>query len=160
MCNCKKMLFSIGAWADNRVTDIQFIPLNGNPITWTAPITLVPSNPSNSNHWNVQSPITNSFEIFPLRVYCGDKIVFKFNNDADSPNSFACAANINGIIYRTSASNAYADRIILQPDLGFTIVPPSYTPTTDLATRNIIDSINYIAVSPNNANSYTLTWIL
>jgi len=159
MCKCKKILYSIGAWADNRVTAIQFIPVKGNPISWTTPITLVPSNPTNSNHWNMQSPIT-PFGIFPLKVNCGDKIVFKFDNDIESPNAFACAANINGILYRSASNNVYPDKIILQPDSGFVVVSPTYNPTTDLATRNIVDTPNYISVSPNTMNSYTLTWNL
>ena len=160
---CKRMLYSIGAWADNRVTEINFVPKNGVPIIWTAPITLSPSNPSNINHWNMQSPITQSgFPIFPLRVKCGDKFVFTFNNDINSPNAFACAANIDGVIYRTvnNTNTLYPNKIILHPSTGFSIVNPSYVPTTDLPTRNIIDSINYISVSPNNTTNYTLTWEL
>lgn len=162
-CYCKKMLYSIGAWADNRVIEIQFIPKNGNQINWIAPITLIPSNPTNVNHWNMQSPITQlSFPIFPLQINCEDKFVFKFNNDTSSPNAFACAANINGIIFRTanSTNTTYPNKINLEPSIGYNIVDPSYSPTTDLPTRNIIDTINYISVSPNNTNNYTLTWNL
>lgn len=159
----KKMLYSIAAWADNRVTEISFLPKNGVPISWTVPVTLSPSNPTNINHWNMQAPIIPSgFPIFPLRIKCGDKIKFTFNNDIASPNAFACAANIDGIIYRTAnyTNNSYPNKITLQPSGGFSIVNPSYTPTTDIATRNIIDSINYISVSPNNTTNYTLTWEL
>jgi hypothetical protein len=160
---CKRMLYSIGAWADNRVTEITFLPKNGVAISWIVPITLSSSNPTNINNWNMQSPIIGStFSIFPLVINNGDKIIFKFNNDLGSPNAFACAANIDGIIYRTAnnTNNLYPNKIILNPTVGFNIVNPSYIPTTDLATRNIIDSINYISVSPNNTTDYTLTWIL
>ena len=48
MCKCKKILYSIGAWADNRVTEIKFMPKYGNPITWsTSNNTLGLSAPSN-----------------------------------------------------------------------------------------------------------------
>ena len=160
---CKRMLYSIGAWADNSVTEINFVPKYGVPIVWTAPTTLSPSNPSNTNHWNMQSPITQStFPIFPLKINCGDKFIFTFNNDSESFNAFACAANIDGIIYRTAnnTTNLYPNKITLQPSIGFSIVNPSYAPITDLPTRNIIDSINYISVSPNNTTNYTLTWEL
>ena len=157
----EKMLYHIGAWADNRVTEIEFLPKNGIPIKWTTPVTLVPSNPTNINHWNMQTPITQpSFPIFPLKIICGDKIIFKFDNDIGSPNAFACAANIDGIIYRTSNNNLYPNKINLKSTTGFSIVNPSYIPTTDLVTRNIIDSINYISVSPNSSSKYTLIWEL
>ncbi len=162
-CYCKKMLYSIGAWADNRVTEIQFIPKNGNQINWTTPVTLIPSSPTNINHWNMQSPITQlTFPIFPLQINCGDKLIFKFYNDISTPNAFACAANINGIIFRTAnnTNNSYPNKINLEPTTGYNIVDPSYNPTTDLPTRNIIDTVNYISVSPNNINNYVLTWTL
>ena len=140
----------------------NFIPKYGTPISWSvSPNTLNPSNPSFSNHWNMQSPITSSqFSIFPLRVCRGDKFIFKFNNDIGTPNAFACAANINGILYKSSSSNIYPFKIILQPDPGFSIVNPTYNPITDLPTQNIINSINYISISPNTMTNYTLTWIL
>jgi hypothetical protein len=162
MCKCKKILYSIGAWADNRVTEIKFMPKYGNNITWsTSNNTLGLSAPSNSNHWNMQSPITSSqFPIFPLKVCCGDKILFTFNNDNSTPNAFACAANINGIIYRTVNNTVitYPDKITLKPQTNFSIVNPSYAPTTDLPTRNIVDTVNYISVSPNFSGNNTLTW--
>jgi hypothetical protein len=162
-CYCGKTLYSIGAWADNRVTQIEFIPQTSTSIVWTAPFTLMPSSPTNINHWNMQSPITQpSFPIFPLNINCGDKLVFTFNNDLSTPNAFACAVNIDGIIYRTANStNAfYPNKINLDAGPGFSIIDPSYSPTTDLITRNIVDTLNYISVSPNNVSSYTLTWIL
>jgi hypothetical protein len=162
MCNCKKLLYSIGTWADNRVTEIKFIPKYGNSISWkTSDNTLGQSSPSNINHWNMQSPITSSqFSIFPLKVYCGDKILFTFNNDASTPNVFACAVNLNGIIYRTvnNTVTSYPNKITLKPQSNMTIVNPSYNPTTDLPTRNIVDTINYISVNPNFTGDRTLTW--
>ena len=162
--NCySKLLYSVGAMADNRVTEIEFLPKNGTLIKWTVPFTLLPSNPTNINHWNMQTPITQPmFPIFPLKIYSGDKLIFKFNNDIGTPNAFACAANIDGIIYRTVNNTilSYSNKIKLQPTTGFSIVNPSYTPTTDILTRNIIDSINYISVSPNNVSNYTLIWEL
>lgn len=159
-CNCKKKLYSIGAWADNRVTEITYIPKNGLPISWTtAAGTLNISSPTNINHWNMQAPITSTqFPIFPIKIYCGDKIVFKFNNDISTPNAFACAVNIDGLIYRTynSAQISSPNKINLKTTSGFTIVNPSYLPTTDLITRNIVDTKNYISVSPNNVTDYTL----
>jgi len=162
-CCCGKLLYSIGAWADNRVTKIKFIPHSGIPIIWTTPITLIPSSPTNINHWNMQSPITQpSFPIFPLKIKCGDKLKFTFENDLLSPNAFACAVNIDGIIYRTANSTNpyYPNKINLNTVTGFSIIDPSYSPTTDIITRNIVDTINYISVSPNTVSSYTLTWIL
>lgn len=166
-CNkCSKMMFSIGAWADNRVVEIKYVPLLGTPIIWNvANSTLNISNPTNSNHWNMQSPITQSqFPIFPLKISCGDKFIFIFNNDANSPNAFACAANIDGFIYRTvnNTVSVYPNKINLQASPGFTIINPTYSPTTDLITRNIVDTINYISISPNNLNSfnYTITWTI
>ena len=162
-CYCDKRLYSIGAWADNRVTKIKFIPQTGIPIVWTAPITLIPSSPTNINHWNMQSPITQpSFAIFPLKVNCGDKLEFTFENDLLTPNSFACAVNIDGIIYRTANSTNpfYPNKINLNTSTGFSIIDPSYSPTTDIITRNIVDTINYISITPNTVSSYTLTWIL
>ena len=35
-----------------------------------------------------------------------------------------------------------------------------YSPITDLFTRNIVDTVNYISVNPNNTSDYTLTWKL
>lgn len=163
MCDCCcKLLYSIGAWADNSVEEIKFIPKHGNQISWTVSAnTLNPSNPSFTNHWNMQAPITSpQFPIFPLKVCRGDKFTFTFNNDINTPNAFACAANIDGILYKSSNNNIYPIKIILQPDTGFTIVKPTYNPITDLPTRNIIDTINYISVSPNTMPTYTLTWIL
>lgn len=85
---CKKMLYSVGAWADNRVTEIEYLPKNGIPIKWDAPNTLVPSNPTNINHWNMQTPITQpSFPIFPLKINSGDRLIFKFNNDIGTLNA-------------------------------------------------------------------------
>ncbi len=162
-CYCGKLLYSIGAWADNRVTKIKFIPHTGIPIVWTAPITLIPSSPTNINHWNMQSPITqSSFPIFPLKINCGDKLEFTFENDLLTPNAFACAVNIDGIIYRTANSTNpfYPNKINLNAATGFSITDPSYSPTTDIITRNIVDTINYISVIPNTVISYTLTWIL
>jgi hypothetical protein len=162
-CFCGKLLYSIGSWADNRVTKIKFIPQAGIPIVWTAPITLIQSSPTNTNHWNMQSPITQaSFPIFPLKINCGDKLEFTFDNDLLTPNAFACSVNIDGIIYRTSNStNAfYLNKINLNAVAGFSIIDPLYSPTTDIITRNIVDTINYISVSPNTVSSYTLTWIL
>ena len=47
-------MFSIGAWADNRVVEIKYVPLLGTPIIWNvANSTLNISNPTNSNHWNM-----------------------------------------------------------------------------------------------------------
>ena len=165
MCKkCSKLLYSIGSWADNRVVEIIFSPKNGIPISWkTSTGTLTQSNPTNSNHWNMQSPITPlQFPIFPLKVYCGDKISFTFNNDNNSLNAFACAVNMDGIIYRTvnNTISSYPNKITLQPSSGFTIVNPSYSPTTDLITRNIVDTVNYISVSPNNVANYTVTWTI
>jgi hypothetical protein len=162
-CCCGKLLYSIGAWADNRVTKIKFIPQTGIPIIWTAPITLIQSSPTNINHWNMQSPITQlPFLIFPLKINCGDKLEFTFENDLLTPNAFACAVNIDGIIYRTanSTNSFYPNKINLDAVAGFSIIDPLYSPTTDIITRNIVDTINYIAVSPNTVSSYTLTWIL
>jgi hypothetical protein len=161
---CERLLYSVGAWADNRVTEIKFIPKGGIPISWTTiNNTLNQSNPTNSNHWNMQSPITSSqFPILPLKINCGDKFLFTFNNDTGSPNAFACAANIDGIIYRTvnNTISSYPNKIVLTPDIGFNIINPLYNPTTDLATRNIVDTVNYISVSPNNTNDYTLIWYI
>lgn len=157
------MLYSIGAWADNKVVEIQYVPTNGVPIIWTAPITLNPSMPTNINHWNMQSPITPlNFPIFPLKINCGDKIIFKFENDLGTPNAFACAVNIDGILYRTvnSTQPTYPNKIVLEPEIGYNVVDPSYNPTTDIATRNIIDTINYISVTPNNSNNYKLIFKL
>jgi len=162
-CMCNKILYSIGVWADNRVIEIKFIPQFGNSISWTtAANTLSPSNPTNINHWNMQSPITlTQFPIFPLKLRCGDRIVFIFNNDINTPNAFACAANIDGNIYRTvnSTISSYSNKITLHPLTGYTIVDPSYNPITDLPTRNIIDTINYISVNPKS-NNYILVWTL
>jgi hypothetical protein len=160
---CGRTLYSIGAWSDNRVTKIEFIPQTGISIVWTSPITLIPSSPTNINHWNMQSPITQpSFPIFPLKINCGDKLNFTFENDLLTPNAFACAVNIDGIIYRTANStNAfYPNKINFVVGSGFSIIDPSYSPTTDIITRNIVDTINYISVSPNTVSSYTLTWNL
>ena len=153
----EKMLYSVSAWADNRVTEIEFLSKKGVQIKWISPITLTPSNPTNINHWNMQSPIVQpSFPIFPLKICTGDKLIFKFNNDIGTPNAFACVANIDGIIYKTSNNTTtYPYKIILKPNTGYSIVNPSYTPTTDIITRNIIDSNNYISVSPNNLPNYT-----
>jgi len=160
--NCNRLLYSIGAWADNRVTQIKFIPLSGSPILWsTTNNTLNVSSPTNTNHWNMQSPITSiQFPIFPLQIDNGDKIEFTFNNDPNTLNAFACAANINGKIYRTFNNTILGtNKINLQPSSGFTIVNPSYSPTTDLITRNIVDTVNYISLVPNNTN-FVLTWNL
>jgi hypothetical protein len=160
-CYCGKLLYSIGAWADNRVTKIKFIPQTGIQIDWTVPITLIPSSPTNINHWNMQSPITQtSFPIFPLKINCGDKLEFIFDNDLLTPNAFACAVNIDGIIYRTANSTNpfFPNKINLNAATGFSIIDPSYSPTTDIITRNIVDTINYISVTPNTVSSYTLTW--
>jgi hypothetical protein len=164
--NCYKLVYSIGAWADNRVVEIKFMPVNGQSITWnTVNGTLNVSNPTNINHWNMQAPITQSqFPIFPLKVFCGDKFIFTFNNDGGTPNAFACAANIDGIIYRTANNTnpSYPHKIVLIPQTGYTIVNPTYSPTTDLVTRNIVDTINYISVNPNNSNTsnYVLSWTI
>ena len=164
-CNkCCKLLYSIGSWADNRVTEITFVPLNGSSIKWTvATNTLDQSNPTNINHWSMQSPIVPlHFPIFPLKVCTGDKFIFTFNNDLNTPNAFACAANIDGLIYRTVNNTIvnYPNKIVLQPLSGFNIVNPSYSPVTDLSSRNIIDTINYISISPNNTSNYTLSWTI
>jgi len=163
---CKKMLYSIGAWADNAVTEINFIPKNGIPISWIAPLTLTPSSPTNINHWNMQSPKTfPTFPIFPLEINAGDKFIFKYSNDSITPNAFACAANIDGVIYRTANNQNntlpnYPNKITLETITGFILVNPSYMITTDIQTRNIIDSINYISISPNITTIYTLIWKL
>jgi hypothetical protein len=164
MCVCDKVLYSIGAWADNRVTEIKYVPKYGNPISWSVVNgTLNASAPTNTNHWNMQSPVTSAqFPIFPLCLSCGDRFIFTFNNDLTTPNAFACSANINGVIYRTANNTVslYPDKITLKPTIGFSIVNPSYSPTTDLMTRNIINTVNYISISPNTASNFTLTWLL
>jgi hypothetical protein len=160
---CSKLLYSIGAWADNRVVEIRFVPFIGSPISWsTTNNTLDQSSPTLSNHWNMQSPITSSqFPIFPLEIFNGDKFIFVFENDTNTPNAFACAANINGNIYRTiNSTDSLINEIKLEPTTGFGIIDPLYSPITDLATRNIIDTINYISIDPNNSPSYMLTWTI
>ena len=158
-----KLLYSIGAWADNRVVEIKFVPHHGSPITWnTVNNTLNPSSPTNINHWNIQSPIISlQFPVFPLRVCNGDKFLFTFNNDASTPNAFACAANIDGNLYKTVNSTVHTSyKIVLHPPISYSIVDPSYSPTTDLATRNIIDTENYISINSSNGGDYTLIWQL
>jgi hypothetical protein len=54
----------------------------------------------------------------------------------------------------------YPNKITLETITGFILVNPSYAPTTDILTRNIIDSINYISISPNITTIYTLIWKL
>ena len=161
---CCKLLYSIGAWADNSVLEIKFIPSCGNIISWSVVAnTLTPSNPTNINHWNMQSPITQSqFPIFPLKICTGDKFIFIFSNNLNTPNAFACAANIDGNIYKTFNNNitTYFNKITLETTTGYNIVNPSYSPTTDLVTRNIIDTMNYISVIPNNTSIYTLIWVI
>jgi hypothetical protein len=100
----------------------------------------------------MQVPIAEQgFSIFPLRLYCGDKFVFKFNK-----NVFACAANINGIIYRTANTTlSYPHKIILDPGEGRTIINYS----GPIVECNIIDGLNYISVTPEETN-YTLTWVI
>ena len=78
---------------------------------------------------------------------------------------FACAANIDGVIYRTANNLAipspnYPNKISLETVTGFILVNPSYMITTDILTRNIIDSTNYISISPNITTIYTLIWKL
>ena len=141
--NYKKMLYSIVALANNKVIEIQFVPKNGIPI--------------NINHLNIQTPINqqSSFSIFPLQINNGDKLIFQFDNDLSIPNSFACIANINGIIHRTFNNNySSPDKIILKTTNGYNIVNPSI----NVPTLNLIDSINYISISPNNVSNHTLIW--
>jgi len=168
--NCKKcskrMLYGIGTWANNEVIEITFHPKNGIPISWTAPDTLIPTNPTNTDNLIMQTPIIlPSFSIFPLEINCGDKFIFKFRNKTDTQNAFACAANIDGIIHRTANNknntlSNYPNKINLETLNYFILVNPSYTPTTDILTRNIIDSSNYISISPNINTTYTLIWKL
>lgn len=156
-----KLLYSIGSWTNNCVTNITFAPLNGNSIEWTMENNTLDNNIHLDNVILMQSPIVPlNFPIFPLKVCTGDKFIFTLNNNLNSHNAFACAANIDGIIYRTVNNTIvnYPNKIILQTLYGFNIVNPSYSPITDLSSRNIIDTINYISVSPNNSTNYTLTW--
>ena len=153
-----KLLYSIGAWADNNLVEIKFVPKIGHPISWN--VTNNTLNPSSHTHV-MQSPITSlQFPIFPLSICSGDKFIFLFNNDISLPNAFACAANIDGILYKTANSTVSLTpyNIVLHPTIGHIIIDPSYSPITDLSTRNIVNATNYISISPNNISDYTLTW--
>ena len=154
------MLNGIGAWGDDAVTAITYIPVCGASMTWSvANTSLTPSAPTNVNNWNEQTPVSTL--PFPMKIRTGDRFEFTYNNVVSTNNAFACAANIDGKLYRTfrpSLGHQEHQIYVCPKTIGSTIIDPLYSPVTDIATRNIVDTPNYVAVSPNVAGDITVVW--
>jgi hypothetical protein len=154
------ILNGISAWADNRVTKIEYIPLVGSPIIWsTVMSSLTPSAPTLLNNWNEQKPATGLF--VPFALYKGDKFEFTYYNNINSSNAIACVAHVYAKLYKTyrPALGPQHHQMTLTPKrAGSVIVDPMYLPITDAASRNIADTLNYISVAPNVFGELTVIW--
>lgn len=168
---CCKLLYSLGAWADDAVTKIVFIPKCGTQIVWSiadgslTPATIGPLPPPDLN-WVMQTPLPGP--LFPLKICKCDRFEITYTNLADgkdglTPNALAVAANVDGVTLKTfkPSLGAQPNQLILTAKtLGSSIVNPSYGPVTDIATRNIVDTPNYVAISPNIIGDITVVWTI
>lgn len=160
-CCRNYMLYGLGAWADNRVVSITYIPVCGTSIVWSvANNSLTPSAPTNTNNWNEQTMVSALF--FPMKIRTGDRFEFVYHNDADAFNAIACAANIDGNLHKTwkpSVGHQPYEIYLAAKTVGSVVIDPLYSPVTDIATRNIVDTPNYVAVSPNvSGGDITVVW--
>jgi hypothetical protein len=169
---CCKLLYSIAAWADDMVTSITFIPkCRDERIVWTTiDGSLTSGGLFNGSVIVGQIPIASP--LFPLKVCYGDKFEITYINNLGNrlpimltPNAIAVAANLDGVTLKSfkPSLTPQPDQLILTAkDLGDTIVDPSGTPipVTESSTNNVVNTPNYVAVSPNRAGLITVVWTL
>ena len=167
---CCKLLYAISAWADDTVTQITFIPKVGAQITWqTLDGTLVsdPNTDANATTFVQQRPATSP--LFPLKVCQGDRFEITYNNLAvvdsnpavASANAIAVAANLEGVLLKTfkpSLTPQPNQLLLTAKTLGSSIVDPTGSPVTEPSTANVVNTPNYVAVSPNVIGPITVVW--